>query len=163
MSFRTATCLLMALLLVGGVSLKHHVMHEEPIYSAEEGTPTASPTPGLPAAMPLQVNIGGQLYTVEVRALMPDGEEGEINYDTKVIMIDSQDTEDQRRHCLWHEIEHGAVHLHRMRGNALELEEHPQPLDEDTWIESQAGEMVEVVRDNPQLMKWLAAAGNGQL
>jgi hypothetical protein len=55
----------------------------------------------------------------------------------------------QRRETLWHELEHCAIFLsHSTNNDGFE--------DEDEFIEANAPTLVTVLRDNPQLTKWLA-------
>ena len=108
---------------------------------------TSPPEPDVPTS----VKIGFIHYEIRWRTQkqMPEYF-GYSSYEDSKILLNTEMPHDLRRETLLHEIMHMCVEI-RNRSGGLS---YPTP-DEDKYIETISPALMEVLRDNPELVKWL--------
>ncbi len=83
------------------------------------------------------------------------GSQGDTFTDERVILIEKGLDHDLIRHVLFHELGHACYFEHlRSGGRPIALHQDAYTTEEEA-VESIANEMWQVIRDNPDLVKWL--------
>lgn len=144
--------------------------YRRPVTVEEKPIPEIVPAPGFPAerfdedkpkyfpapkdAPPSPIAIGPYRWTIRYVKLSPGG--FAVSYPKRLeIDLDVTLPRDQMAETLLHEIYHGTLFIGG--GGAVSMQDEPQ--SSDTFIEQSAPTMVQVFRDNPELVAWLARKG----
>lgn len=99
--------------------------------------------------MPESVETGPFLYRVHLSEIALDGYNGGTNFNNRVIAIDGNITLDGQRETLLHEVLHCTLDLTGLRSMGKD--------EEENLVASLSPWLLMVLRDNPELVKFLCA------
>lgn len=106
------------------------------------------------SAIPKTIRIQGKVFTVYVDGHSPEeissnvGDWGVCNCKKGYIQIDPNQTDEQQRDTLWHEVNHG------LNDCDVQFDKY---VDYDNLFSDLVPAQLEVLRDNPKLVKFLLA------